>query len=370
MKIFKIIAAAAAVALVVSCTHKAEIQGKVEGLTSGKVAIALLNGGNYNVLDSVKVSRKGTFSYNIPVEAGQPEFVYCLYNGRKIASLILVDDRTVTVSTDTLGHFSVGNSPESEQLRGVEDSFAEFMASLRNALNEENPSQARMTRLYIDYYRDRVRYIINNSKSLTVIPVLFQKINEFSPIFAQTTDALHFRAAADSLKTVYPESRYVRALEAEAVRRENMMAIEQKLADAPEQGFLDISAPDINGTQVSLGSIDAKVIMVYFWNPLDNAQKMFNIESILPIYEEFHGRGFEIYGVALTPDKVDWAAAVKAQKLPWINVCDGLGAGSPIVATYNVQATPQAAIIYNGNLVSVDVSGEAGLRKELQRMLN
>ncbi|MCQ2177287.1 MAG: AhpC/TSA family protein [Bacteroidales bacterium] len=370
MRISKIIAAAAAVALMVSCSHKAAIQGNVDGLASGKVEIALLNGGSYNVLDSVKVNGKGAFKYRIPVEEGQPEFVYCLYNGRKIASLILVDDRTVNVKTDTLGHFTVENSPESEQLRQVEESFGEFMASMRALVSEDDPSQAKMTRLYIDYYRDRVKYIINNPKSLTVIPVLYQKINEFSPIFAQTTDALHFRAATDSLKTVYPDSRYVQALEKETVRRETMMALEQKLANAPEQGFLDISAPDINGTPVSLGSVKSKVIMVYFWNPLDNAQKMFNIESILPIYEEFHDKGFEIYGVALTPDKVDWAAAVRGQKLPWINVCDGLGANSPIVATYNVQVTPQAALIQDGNLVSVEVSGEAGLRKELQRMLN
>ena len=61
-----------------------------------------------------------------------------------------------------------------------------------------------------------MKYVITNSKSLTVIPVFYQYVGEGFPVFSQESDAIVFNSVLDSLKTVYPESKYVKALEAEA----------------------------------------------------------------------------------------------------------------------------------------------------------
>ena len=58
-----------------------------------------------------------------------------------------------------------------------------------------------------------------------------------------------------------------------------------------------------------------------------------------------------------------------AQKLPWINVNDGLGGASPAVITYNVTAVPHSFLIIDGELNTKPIDGFEGFRKELARLL-
>ena len=138
---------------------------------------------------------------------------------------------------------------------------------------------------------------------------------------------------------------------------------------SPFRSHSDLVLPDIRGEKKALSEVDAKVILVHFWDAADAAQKMFSIDQLLPLYEQFRGRGFEIYSICVTPDKPEWASSVLAQKLPWINVNDGLGAASPAVITYNVDTLPYSFLIIDGELNTKPVGGLEGLRKELARLL-
>ena len=213
------------------------------------------------------------------------------------------------------------------------------------------------------------KYILENSTSLTSVPVLYQNFGADLPVFAQTTDAIHFVNVSDSLATVYPESKYVKALKKEAERRYGYLELEARLMDAQEVGFPDIELPDINAQKIKLSEVDSKVIMVYFWSATDISQKMFNLDFLKTIYDDYHKKGLEIYQIALDPDKTTWAQVVKQQNLPWINVCDALGADSPYVAIYNIGAIPAAYIIADGELVDGDIVDEKSLRKLLDKLL-
>ena len=120
---------------------------------------------------------------------------------------------------------------------------------------------------------------------------------------------------------------------------------------------------------VKLSEVDAKVILLHFWTSTDAAQKMFNLDVLKPIYEEFHSRGLEIYQVALDTDKAQWARTVKDQGLGWINVCEGLGAGSSSLALYNLDKLPVSFVIADGELVDGKFSDGASLRKLLDSLL-
>ena len=97
---------------------------------------------------------------------------------------------------------------------------------------------------------------------------------------------------------------------------------------------------------------------------------MFNLDALLPIYNDFHGRGFEIYAVSLDVDKTAWASAVRNQKLPWVNVCDTRGSDSPYVNLYGLSSLPSAFFVVNGDLDGdAVVSDAASIRKYLQSKL-
>ncbi len=355
----------------------AKISGTVADAADSEVILKLLNVNRYEILDTVATDAAGKFSYKLDVEKGQPEFVYVFHNDTKIASLLLDRGDKVEVKADTLGHYTVTGSEESNKLAVVEKNYAEALVKMDaiaakiETSDEVDASLSReLSKIYVDYYRDCVKYIIQNSKSLTAVPVLYQNFGAELPVFAQTTDAIHFVNTADSLETVYPDSKYVKALRKEAERRFGYLEMETKLMDAEEIGFFDVELPDIKANMVKLSEVDAKVIMLYFWTPSDASQSMFNLEVLKSLYEDYHERGFEIYQAAIDPDKALWAQVVKKQNLPWINVCDGLGANSPYVSIYNLAALPATYIIADGGLVDGQIVDEKSLRKLLDQLLS
>ncbi len=359
-----------------SCGSKAGIDGVISDAPSSEVIVKLLNVNRYEVLDTVKTDASGRYSYKVDVEKGDPEFVYVFYKDTKVASLLLEAGDAVNVTSDTLGNFSVTGSEESARLAQVEKDYAEALAvmssiaSRMEGASEETVAQLRreLGQEYVKYYRGRIKYVMENAGSLTVVPVFFQNFGADLPVFAQSTDAIHFTKAADSLELVYPESKYVKALRAEAQRRYGYLEIATRLGAAEEIGYPDIELPDAKANKVKLSEVDAKVVMIYFWSAADAAQKMFNLDFLKSVYEDYHDRGFEIYQVSLDVDKAQWARVVREQNLPWINVCDSRGSASPYVLTYNIGAIPAAFIISGGELVDGQVVDEKSLRRLLDKL--
>lgn len=361
------LALAALVIVAVSCCDKARIKGVVTEAGDSEVIVKKLSGGSAVVIDTVKTNAQGNYSCNVKVEDGQPQFVYVYKGENKIASLLLSKGDKVSVISDTLGGCSVEGSDESLLLQKVENEFSDFLRKFNYSV--ESGDQAGASREYVSYYRECVKYVMENSKSLTVIPVLYQKINENFPVFSQSTDAILFRSVHDSLMTVYPDSKYVIALGDEVDRRLNAMNLGIRIQNASESTFPDLDLPSIGGFKLKLSEVRAKVVMVYFWTASDAKQKMYNNDALIPVYNDFHDKGFEIYAVSLDTDKGVWASAVKDQKLPWVNVCDGLGAASPAAALYNVKSLPVLFLIVNGEISEVVVKGENDLRRFLAATL-
>ena len=374
------LAALAAAALLASCTGKTSIEGVVTDAPESDVVVSLLDVNRYQVLDTVKTDATGHYNYKLDLKKGQPEFIYLFHGDRRIASLLLQQGDKVKVTSDTLGNYSVTGSAECDRLAEVERVQTEFgnkFAATQARLADMDPSspeaaviRADLSRQYVAYYRERVKYILENSKSLTVIPVLYESVGGTLPVFGQATDAIHFRNISDSLKTVYPESRYVKALEKEAARRASYLEIDNRIKSAGEVSFIDIEMPDINGKNLKLSEVDGKVVMVYFWASENAEQKMFNLDVMKPVYADYKDKGFEIYAVSLDTDKTRWASTVRNQHLDWINVCDGRGASSPVIATYNVQTIPSLFFLVDGEVVSsTGVRNEATLRSFLSARL-
>ena len=96
---------------------------------------------------------------------------------------------------------------------------------------------------------------------------------------------------------------------------------------------------------------------------------MFNLDFLKSLYDDYHKYGFEIYQVALDPDKALWAKVVKEQKLDWVNVCDSRGGQSPYVIQYNLAGLPSLFVISDGALVDGQAVDEKSLRKLISDLL-
>lgn len=340
----------AVMALSVSCVKNTRVLGVVADAPQAKVVVKHLDINRFSKVDTLKTDATGAFRYKLNVKKGDPEFLYFFYGDRQIASLILQKGETVHLQTDTLGAYSVKGSEESLKLQQVENAYNACVREMSRILAVAPSPDAALTRRYVAYYRDRVSYVLKNPKSITVVPVFFQQLNDGLPVFNQATDGILMGQVADSLRTVYPQSRYLKALDKEVARRQQLLEVGMRIQDAPEVGYLEIELPGMDGRKQLLSEHLDKVTMLYFWSSTMPEQKMFNLDALVPLYEEFHQKGFEIYAISLDDDKSAWAAAVKNQQLPWVNVCDIRGAQSSYIYSYGVSTLPTAYFLVDGTL--------------------
>lgn len=344
MKSFRLLVLVALVA--VACgKNDARLTGVVADAPESSIVLKKLDISRFQTVDTLKTNAAGEFSCKVALE--EPSFYYLFYGDRQVASLLLQQGDKVKVETDTLGAYKTVGSEECLKLQKVENAYNAFIRDLATILRTEPAPDVALSRRYVEYYRDRVNYVMQNSHSLSSVPVFFQQINEDLPVFSSNTDGFIMSAVADSLETVYPESSWIKALRKEADTRMNVLKLADRIREAPQIGYFDIELPGMEGKNIKLSEVESKITMVYFWSSTAQ-QKMFNISALVPLYEEFHSKGLEIYSVCLDTDKTTWATAVRNQKLPWVNVCDTRGAYSPYVESYGVTTLPMVWVIKNG----------------------
>ena len=358
----------AAALIAASCNaDKASVDCTVADAPSSALVLKQLNGTMVEVLDTVKTDASGHFRYDVKVAQGKPEFVYVYKGDQRVASLLLEKGEKAVVSADTLGNYDVSGSEGSALLKQGDDSFRTYVANLY-ALAAAGAPQAEINKEYVSHYRNSTRFVLSNSKSLAVIPVLYENIGGATYTFGGVSDALVFRSICDSLKTVYPDSKYVKALEAETVRREQLFSLQNRIASAGERAYPALSLPSVTGKTADLDSLDAKVKLLWFWDAREATHKIFNLDVLKPVYEQYKAKGLEIYAVCVDPDKAEWAQVVKAQELPWVNVNDGLGTASRSLYLYNVQSVPSCLLLTEDGITTVKAS-EKPLRAALDREL-
>ena len=370
-------------ALVTSCTSGTSIDIKMyEGKDSTGIVVSRLAVNKLVPIDTLYLKR-GQAEISIDINEKSPEFVYLTSdNGRRV-SILLSKGEKVSVELNSNGELlNVQGSPESLLLQQVEadqQAFAIAFDSLSVALNSameigDQKARERINKelgaLYVAHKQKAIKYIYAHPKSMTVIPVIFQNVAENLPLFSEYTDAILFERVYDSLRTQYLGSPYLVSLMGEIEKRKNLLQMETFLSMAQSTDFPEIILPDANSQQQHLSSLQGNVILLYFWDPQNDGMKLYNTD-LIPIYEKYHSKGFQIYQVAITTNKTDWAIYLKGQPLPWINVCDIAADNSYAAAVYNVTELPASFLISkDGTIVSKNVFDVKALEKEVAKLVS
>ena len=368
------------VAMLAACdkTPAAYINATVEAAKDSAVVLQKLNYNRLQPIDTIKADAAGHFNYKVALTGNEPYFYYLYFGGRPIASMILLPSERVDLNVSANGAVTVEGSQESKLLNEVNERYASAsddmqaaMASLGENSTEKDIAavNSQLSRIYIDYKRSAVKYVMEHPKSITSALVLFQRFGDDLPVFAQETDAIIFKAVQDSLSAVYPDSEFLTALRDEVSSRFGMMELSGKFDNVGEVSFPNIVMPDVDGNMRALSDLEGKVFILSFWSVGQNEHKMFNLD-LADIYARYHERGLEIYQVSLDVDKPTWAAAVRSQNLPWINVNDGYGIQSSSVMAYNVDHIPAMYVFDKaGNIIGTDVFDKDVLEQLVRRSL-
>jgi thiol-disulfide isomerase/thioredoxin len=131
----------------------------------------------------------------------------------------------------------------------------------------------------------------------------------------------------------------------------------------------DIMEQDTAGKEIALSSLRGKYVLIDFWASWCGPCRREN-PHMVKLYETYHRKGFEIYGVSLDKDKNAWKTAIKKDKLIWTEVSDlGFWNAKP-AKLYNVNSIPYTVLLdKNGKILAKGLFG-AEIEEKLKQIFD
>lgn len=125
----------------------------------------------------------------------------------------------------------------------------------------------------------------------------------------------------------------------------------------------DIALENPEGKIVKLSSLRGNVVLIDFWASWCRPCRMEN-PNVKRMYDKYHKKGFDIYGVSLDKDAAKWKGAIAQDGLTWYHVSDLKGWSSSAAALYKVNSIPKTFLLdKKGRIIATDLRGPALERK-------
>ena len=368
---------------VASCNNnKFTVEGQISGAKDSVLYFENVGLEGINVLDSVKLSDSGDFSFS--QDANQaPEF-YRLRIADQIINVSIDSTETVQVKGQYPGmasNYTVSGSDNCDKIRELAlkqiDLQAKAIALQSNTelgIVKANDS----IQTLIDAYKEEVKrnYIYKEPYKAYAYFALFQAIGNyliFNPR-SNKEDIKAFAAVATSWDTYYPHAERGQNLHNIAIEgMKNQRIVESQNADiqvdaskVQEAGVLDIALLDNKGVMRHLTDLKGQVVLLDF-HVFAMDESPARIITLRELYNKYHAQGLEIFQVSLDSDEHFWKQQTAA--LPWINVRDEDGVNSQRLTLYNIQAVPDCFIIDRGNNLVKRAAQIKDLEAEIKALL-
>jgi peroxiredoxin len=364
--------------LLFSCSRnsKIEIKGTITNADGKDLMFKeLLVGGTLDI-EKIKLEKEGTFKFK--TQSDLPRFYYLVLSKDNFITLLINpgDKLTITADVSDLKNARIIGSKESQQiqmLNGRLENTKKILNELTKEYERHISTGAADTQLEkinqqysqeVNNLRDSsIAFILKNLENLASIMVLYQKIDNDNFILYKNRDLQYIKLVSDALEKKYPDSPHVKALLADKenlLRRYDQMVVQKKMDNLIKtnkvSGLPEIALPNTSGDTVSFNTIKAKYKLLCFWATWSEESIQKNFE-LLPLYQKYNKKGFEIYMVSLDTKDDAWKKTIQFEQLPWINVIDQSGRTSYVAKIYNVRVLPTIYLINsNDDIVSVNPS--------------
>jgi peroxiredoxin len=129
----------------------------------------------------------------------------------------------------------------------------------------------------------------------------------------------------------------------------------------------DIALPDPQGQIRRLSELRGKWVLIDFWASWCRPCRMEN-PNVVRLYDKYHSKGFEIFGVSLDHNRDAWLKAIETDGLRWLHVSDLKGWQSAGAQLYRVSGIPFTVLVDpEGRIAAKGLRG-ASLEQRLQQI--
>ena len=362
------------------------ITGELIDIEPGSlVYLDKLGGATLIPVDSVKTNESGKFKFSGKIAV--PEFFLLRTNNDNFLTTLIEPGENLTIKAyaDSFAfpeEFS--GSPGTRLLVDFDNRLQKTVDELHKLNNEyeENINSTDLPRIMeeldkraVSIIGDMNRYsksfIDNNIGSLASLIVLYKQVVPGVYVLNSRTDADYYMKVDSSLFSLYPESEPVKQLHLQLEALFSTLETQQAEDALFGIGAVvpDIALPEPDGEVISLYSTRGQVVLVDFWAAWCPPCRAEN-HNLVKVYNEYHGKGFEIFQVSLDQTREAWLKGIKDDQLgQWIHVSDLKYWESEVVPLYNIESIPASYLLdREGRVIASGLRGEA-LEAKLKEVL-
>jgi peroxiredoxin len=345
-------------AVLYSCSSKPHyiIKGKIAGSDSITFYLQKREAGKTVSIDSA-VSTKGKFT----MKGGAVDYPQMIQlvagNTKKRTSFYLEnsDSITVTGSLDSLFKAKVtGSKTQNEynafvnSIKPVSDSYSKLVISYQSVSLSGNVAATAS----LEKQLDSIQTVLTNLQKN------FVKTHPHSYVSPSLLVSISYEMEADEIESmVNGLDTAIAALPPIKSLKERVIAMKTV---AVGQKAPDFTLNDINGNPLALSSkIGSKLLLIDFWASWCNPCRQEN-PNVVKVYNEFHKKGFDVFGVSLDQKKEPWVKAIADDKLTWTHVSDLQYWNNAAAKLYAVNSIPANFLLdETGKIIGKNLRGEA-----------
>jgi peroxiredoxin len=345
------------VGVLASCSAKPHytVKGKIDGSDGLTFYLQKRDGSKTVSIDSA-VSRKGLFTMKSGA-VDYPQLIQLVAGDTKKRTSFYLENSEITVkgSLDSLFKADVTGSKTQDEYRSfvnsnkpLSDRYTAIFAKYQSAGQAGDAATAGKFEKQLDSIQTEMTNLQKN----------FVKNNPVSYVTPSVVVGLSYEMDADEIEsmlsgldTALTSLPQIKSLK-ERIEVMKKVSVSQK---AP-----DFTLNDVNGKPVSLYSkLGPKLLLIDFWAAWCQPCRQEN-PNVVKVYNEFHKKGFDVFGVSLDHSKDAWVKAIADDKLTWTHVSDLQWWNNAAAKLYAVNSIPANFLLdETGKIIGKNIRGEA-----------